>query len=206
MNFSPPTVQPSQLFRQRSPQRRVELAERLVQQHCLRSRRQRLGQRHPLLLSAGKLSRPTLQQRLDPQQLCRAADTLGHIRATNQIVSLLVQRLPSLTGAAATWLDQLEKGEIPVGVRLADLDDVAPRFEAIARLLAAAIIVTGLLVGSALAAGLDTGASGFRTSLADVALGVYVGSTILAVVLVAVLLWRLLRPKGGQRRRREPGA
>jgi predicted unusual protein kinase regulating ubiquinone biosynthesis (AarF/ABC1/UbiB family) len=113
----------------------------------------------------------------------------------------LAQRLPSLKGAAATWLDQLEKGEIPVSVRLADLDRDAPHLESFPRLLAASIAMTGLLIGSALAAGLDTGKSGFRTDLADVALVVFVVSTIVAVSLVAALLWRLVRPNARRRRR-----
>ncbi len=115
----------------------------------------------------------------------------------------LAQRLPSLKGAAATWLDQIEKGEIPVSVRLADLADDASHLESIPRLLAASIVMTGLLIGSALAAGLDTGNSGFRTDVADVALVVFVAATAVAVVLVAALLWRLIRPDR-RRRRRSP--
>jgi ubiquinone biosynthesis protein len=106
----------------------------------------------------------------------------------------LAQRVPSLRGAAGRWLDQLEKGEIPVSVRLADLGDERSRFESIPRLIAASIALTGLLIGSALAAGLDTEASVFRRDLADVALAVFVGSALVAVVLVAALLWRLIRP------------
>jgi ubiquinone biosynthesis protein len=107
----------------------------------------------------------------------------------------LARRLPSLKGAAATWLDQLEKGEIPLSVRLADLDRDRPHLESFPRLIAASIVMTGLLIGSALAAGLDTGKSGFRTDLADVALAVFAVSAIVAVSLVAGLLWRLVRPK-----------
>jgi hypothetical protein len=55
---------------------------------------------------------------------------------------------------------------------------------------------------SAFAATIATGGSGFRENLADVALAVYVVATVLAVVLVAVLLWRLIRPEGRRRRRR----
>jgi ubiquinone biosynthesis protein len=113
----------------------------------------------------------------------------------------LARRLPSLKGAAATWLDQLEKGEVPVSVRLADLDRDAPHLESFPRLVAASIVMTGLLIGSALAAGLDTSKSGFRTDLADAALVVFAVSTIVAASLVVVLLWRLVRPRGRGRPR-----
>jgi len=117
----------------------------------------------------------------------------------------LAQRLPALKGAAGVWLDQLEKGQIPVTVRLGDLDEAAPHVESVARLLAASIVIVGLLVGSALAAGLDTGEGAFRRDLADVALGVYVVSAIVAVALAAALLWRLLRPERRSRRHHHRG-
>jgi ubiquinone biosynthesis protein len=144
-------------------------------------------------------------EELVPEALSARAMRATARREAINLGGELAQRLPSLKGAGAAWLDQLEKGEIPIGVRLADLDEVAPRFESVARLLAASLIMAGLLVGSALAAGLDTGKSIFRRDLADVALAVYVASMIVAVALVAALLWRLLRPDDPQRRRREHG-
>jgi ubiquinone biosynthesis protein len=114
----------------------------------------------------------------------------------------LAQRLPALRSAAGRWLDQLEKGEIPVSVRLADLDDERTHMESIPRLLAASIVLTGLLVGSAIAAGLDTEASVFRRDLSDVALAVFVATAAVALALVAALLWRLVRPQRPSARRR----
>jgi ubiquinone biosynthesis protein len=141
------------------------------------------------------------------EELVPRAVSTGVIRTTarRQAVAAggdLARRLPSLRGAAARWLDQLEKGEIPVGVRLADLDDDASQLESIPRLIGASIVTSGLLIGSALAAGLDTGKSGFRTDLADVALVIFVAVSAVALVLVAALLWRLMRPAGRRRRRR----
>jgi ubiquinone biosynthesis protein len=107
----------------------------------------------------------------------------------------LAQRLPALRTAAGRWLDQLEKGEIPVSVRLADLDDDRTHVESIPRLLAASVVLTGLLIGSALAASLDTEASVFRRDVSDIALAVFLGTAAVAIALAAALLWRLLRPQ-----------
>jgi hypothetical protein len=104
--------------------------------------------------------------------------------------------------AALAWLDQLQKGEISVSVRLADLDHDSARFGSVPRLIAAAIVISGVLIGSALAATTNTGQSSFRTNLADVALVVYVVATAIASVVAVALLWRLLRPEGRRGRRR----
>jgi hypothetical protein len=67
--------------------------------------------------------------------------------------------------------------------------------EPIPRLLAAAILLTGLVIGTALAAAIDTGGSDFRKNVADIALVVFLVVTAAALALVGALLWRLLRPK-----------
>jgi hypothetical protein len=85
--------------------------------------------------------------------------------------------------------------------RLADLDNERAHFESVPRLISASM-VTGLMVGSALAAGLDTDASVFRRDLAKVALAVFVAPASVAVLLVGALLWRLVRPEGRRARRR----
>jgi ubiquinone biosynthesis protein len=111
-----------------------------------------------------------------------------------------IQHAPSLHEVASTWLDQLQRGEISVAVRLADLDRSATRFEAVPRLIAVAILLAGLLIGSALTAGITTHDSTLRSDLADIALVVYTVATAIGVLLVAALLWRLIRPEGRKHR------
>jgi ubiquinone biosynthesis protein len=112
----------------------------------------------------------------------------------------VVQRLPSLPDAASALLDQIQAGQIPVRVQVSELERHLTRLEPVPRLFAAAIVLAGLLIGSALAAGIDTGASDFRSNLADVALVVWIVATAVALVLAAALLWRLLRPERRHRR------
>ena len=105
--------------------------------------------------------------------------------------------------AVARWVDQLARGEIPVGVRFSDLDRYSGRLESVARRIAAAILLTGLLIGSAIAATTDAGTSVLRTDVRDVAVIVYVAATAVAVVAVVVLLWRLVRGEARRSPRRE---
>jgi ubiquinone biosynthesis protein len=141
------------------------------------------------------------------EELVPEAVTLGVVRKAARRQAILTagevaERLPSLREAAFTWLDQLQTGQIPVRVHVADLDRYAARLEPLPRLIAVSIVLVGLLIGSAVAAGIDSGTSGFRGDLADAALVVFVVATVLAAVLVVALLWRLVRPKrrGGRRR------
>jgi peptidoglycan/LPS O-acetylase OafA/YrhL len=59
-----------------------------------------------------------------------------------------------------------------------------------------------VLIGSALAAAIETGTSDFRSNVADVAVVLYLVATAVAVLLLAALLWRLMRPQGRRDRRR----
>ena len=118
-------------------------------------------------------------------------------------VGEVAERLPSMDVAVARWVDQLARGEIPVGVRFSDLDRYSGRLESVARRIAAAILLTGLLIGSAIAATTDAGTSVLRTDVRDVAVIVYVAATAVAVVAVVVLLWRLVRGEARRSPRRE---
>ena len=84
-------------------------------------------------------------------------------------VEEVAERLPTMEVAAARWVDQLAKGEIPVGVHFSDLDRYSTRFDSLARLIAATVLLTGLIIGSAIAATTGAGKSVFRTDVSDAA-------------------------------------
>jgi ubiquinone biosynthesis protein len=109
-------------------------------------------------------------------------------------VGEVAERLPSLEVTAARWVDQLAKGEVPVGIRFSDLDRYSTRFESVTRLIAATILLTGLLIASAIAATTGAGKSVFRGDVSDAALVVYVAAAAVSVTLIVVLLWRVVRP------------
>jgi ubiquinone biosynthesis protein len=108
----------------------------------------------------------------------------------------VAQNMPSLHEAASAWLEQLRRGELAVRLRVPELESPPPQLESIPRLLAVAIVLAGLVVGSALAAGIETADGAFRSDVAEIALVVYLAATALAAVLAVALLWRLLRPEG----------
>jgi hypothetical protein len=110
--------------------------------------------------------------------------------------SEVAQNMPSLHEAASAWLEQLRRGELAVRLRVPELESPPPQLESIPRLLAVAIVLAGLVVGSALAAGIETADGAFRSDVAEIALVVYLAATALAAVLAVALLWRLLRPEG----------
>jgi hypothetical protein len=60
-----------------------------------------------------------------------------------------------------------------------------------------------LLIGSAIAATTGAGKSVFRTDVSDAALVVYVAATAVAVALILLLLWRLVRAEGRRNARRK---
>jgi ubiquinone biosynthesis protein len=134
-------------------------------------------------------------QAVTPDTLIGAARKQA-VRAAGEAVD----SLPAAREAAAKWLDQLRKGEIPVGVHISDVDRPAARLETLARLLAASIVLAGIVIGSAIAASFDNGKSAFRTDLSDAALVLYLSTAAIAVLLVIVLLWRLIRPPGRRRK------
>ena len=108
----------------------------------------------------------------------------------------MAERLPLLQVAAFAGPTSWRRARSPVGIRLSDLDRLSGRLESLAQLVAAAILLTGLLIGSAIAATTGAGKSVFRSDVGDAALAVYVAAAAVAVTSVAVLLWRLVRAEG----------
>jgi ubiquinone biosynthesis protein len=116
----------------------------------------------------------------------------------------LLRRLPSLTDATLSWLDQYQKGKVVVELDTSDLGREIGRFSVIGRLLAGAailagaVVATGIVVAALLFAGPETGAGSVLPTVMVLA---FVG--LLAAGMVVA--WRLLRlpedPGTGDRRR-----
>jgi ubiquinone biosynthesis protein len=104
------------------------------------------------------------------------------------------QHAPTLQELAIPWLETVKRGQIPVRVHVAGLDDELDRLESVPRLMAAAVVLTGLLIGSAIASTADLGNGSFRTTISDAALILFVIAAAIGIVLTTALLWRLLRP------------
>jgi ubiquinone biosynthesis protein len=105
----------------------------------------------------------------------------------------LASQLPSLQEATGSWLEQFRKGKITVKLDTSDLDDQLETAGSYIRLVTAGL----LLAGTAISAGIVTaageaedGALGFVTDFARV---VFVAGVVLALIVVIVIVFRLVR-------------
>jgi ubiquinone biosynthesis protein len=113
---------------------------------------------------------------------------------TFESLSMLAQRFP--TRLDDLW-DQLDEGELTVGVSVRDLKMIIQRVDRIANRVAFALIVAALIVGSALIlmGGTEIQAL-FRIPGLNVAIPVAQVSFILAGLTGAWLLWSIIRTRG----------
>jgi ubiquinone biosynthesis protein len=105
----------------------------------------------------------------------------------------LASQLPSLQEATGSWLEQFRKGKITVKLDTSDLDQQLETAGSYIRLVTAGV----LLAGTAISAGIVTGAGeasdgalGFVTDFARV---VFVAGVVLALIVVIVIVFRLVR-------------
>jgi ubiquinone biosynthesis protein len=120
------------------------------------------------------------------------------------IAGEVAQRMPSVQDAAFMWIDQFQKGRITVKADLSDLDRSVDRLGRMSRVIAVAVVITGTMISSALAADITTH-NGFLKGLAHTALVLYAVSVTIAIVLIAALLWSLVRRPRRRRRRLDIG-
>jgi len=101
------------------------------------------------------------------------------------------QNLPSVQEIAGMWIKQLRSGKFEVKLDTSDLDLQLDRVGRMARLGAVAMIIVGVLIGSAIAA--TVGSAGSLTPIRHVALVSYAVATAIALVVILVMGWRLIR-------------
>jgi ubiquinone biosynthesis protein len=118
--------------------------------------------------------------------------------AKDQLMSVgreIIKRIPSLSDATISWLDQYQKGRFEVHV---DTSSLAPQVEKISdlgRQLVFALLLVGMIVGSAIATSIlatqqaQPGVWAFLDRLAFLG---YVAAMIVAALYVISLGWRLL--------------
>jgi hypothetical protein len=102
-------------------------------------------------------------------------------------------RLPSLVDATTKWLDQYEKGRFSVHV---DTSDLTPQVEKLDQALSksmdrlmVALVLTGWLVGSAIASTIDVSLGTFR--LSDLAFYMFLIGAAVGVVVTIQAISRL---------------
>jgi ubiquinone biosynthesis protein len=118
----------------------------------------------------------------------------GSAVRTFEALNMLAQRLPNRLDDL--W-DQLDEGELTVGVSVRDLRMIIQRLDRVANRLAFALVVAALIIGSAL---ILMGGEGTQTLFRIPGLGFAVPvaqvSFILAGLTGAWLLWSIIRTRG----------
>lgn len=115
------------------------------------------------------------------------------VKQVSYVAREAAQQLPSFQEGAVKWLQHLRRGAVRVELDTSGLNEQVKMLRGIAMMLALAILVVGLVIGSAIAAGV----SGFDDSplagVRDFSLVVFAGASLIGVGAVLYLGWRLIR-------------
>jgi ubiquinone biosynthesis protein len=121
--------------------------------------------------------------------------------AKKQAISVagqVAQRIPSLTEATAMWLDQYQKGRFTVTVDTSELSKEVGRLTRLGRQIVIAVMLVGLVIGSAVATGVaayadETGR--VWETLSRVAPVGFMLALAVSFLIVLRLTWRWMRGK-----------
>lgn len=106
----------------------------------------------------------------------------------------LFNRLPTLQEATLSWLDQYQKGRLVVHVDTEGISKEVKRLRGISTQLTLGIVLVGMIIGSAIATSVASIAGeGWVSLLPRVAFAGYLAAMGIAVIIVLVLVWRLIR-------------
>ncbi|HUM70921.1 MAG TPA: AarF/UbiB family protein, partial [Chloroflexota bacterium] len=104
----------------------------------------------------------------------------------------VAQRLPSLQEATLKWLDQYEKGRLELYHDTSGLNEQVDRLGRLVRFVVLGILLSGLIVGSAIATGIAAAFEFERSeTFTTIAFTGYVAASILAGLLTLLILWQL---------------
>jgi ubiquinone biosynthesis protein len=114
-------------------------------------------------------------------------------RQASFVVREAVEQMPSIQEGALKWLTNLKKGEFKVELGTKDLDRHVLALRGIAMMLTLGVLLTGLLIGSALAAGIGGLEGSALEPITDFAAAVFALTAAIGAITVIILSWRLYR-------------
>jgi ubiquinone biosynthesis protein len=124
------------------------------------------------------------------------------VRQASFAVREAVEQLPALQEGAFKWLTNLKKGEFKVELGTRDLDRHVHALRGIAMMFTLGLLLAGMVIGSALAAGIGGLEGSALEPVTDFAVATFAISAAIGTLAVIVLLWRLFRL--ARPRRRDP--
>ncbi len=122
------------------------------------------------------------------------------VRQAGFAVREAMDQMPSLQDGLLKWLTNIKKGGFKVELDTSDLDRHVSALLGIAMMLTIGILVVGLIVGSALAAGIGGLDGSPLEPVTDLAATIFAFSAIAGVIAVMALSWRLFRLSHPRRR------
>ena len=120
------------------------------------------------------------------------------MRQAGYVAREAIEQLPMLQSGAFKWLDNLKKGGVKVELDTSGLNEQLQALRGIAMMITLGILVVGMVVGSALAAGVGGLEGSALEPVTDLAAFIFALSAVvggIAVVVLAWRLWRLSRPR-----------
>jgi ubiquinone biosynthesis protein len=124
------------------------------------------------------------------------------VRQASFAIREAVEQLPSLQEGALKWLTNLKRGGFKVELGTSDLDRHVHALRGIAMMFTLGLLIAGLLIGSALAAGIGGLEGSALEPINDFAATIFAISAFAGAIAVLVLSWRLFRLS--RPRRRDP--
>ncbi len=113
-------------------------------------------------------------------------------KQASSVLQDLIKELPSLQQATRSWLTQYQRGRFELHLDTTDLAKNVKSLNGIVRQVTVGILLVGMIVGSAIAAGFSSVNEDVFSQLAQWALIVYYGSIIIAVIFLAILLYQMI--------------
>lgn len=121
-------------------------------------------------------------------------------RQAGFVVREAVEQLPSLQEGALKWLTNIKKGGFKVELDTSDLDRQLQGLRGIAMMSTIGLILTGLVIGSALAAGVGGLEGSALEPVTGFAAAIFVISAVASAIAVLTMAWRLFRLNHPKRR------
>jgi ubiquinone biosynthesis protein len=104
----------------------------------------------------------------------------------------LARRMPTLQEATLGWLDQYQKGRFTLEVDTKDLSKELKQARGLGRFAVVALLLAGMLIGSAFAASFSSVSGDFGDLMSRVAFGGYLFSMLIAAIMVVYLLLKII--------------
>jgi ubiquinone biosynthesis protein len=135
-----------------------------------------------------------------PDALTSEAVKDAVVRQASFAVREAMEQMPSLQDGILKWLTNLKKGGFKVELDTTDLDRHVLALRGIAMMLTLGILIVGLTVGSALAAGIGGLEGSALEPVTDLAATIFAISAIVGGIAVIALAWQLYRISHPRRR------